>query len=402
MDRRPLVEPARRALEPAQRALRNFWQSAPLAPWVRVVIVGATIFSAASDLLVGISDGEADGAADGTGVALVLMAHAALVVVAFRVSIGAAILAGTMAVSMFSDLGTGIGIVGLVISGVVIGRASRLFATSYVAFCFIWVIGSAVLHEDIRERIFVPVGLLLVSAVIGVTYAALAERNRAAALRISGFEEEQERSLRGERNRIARELHDIVAHHITMASMHANVVSMAQDSDQRDKSLKVIAGSTRQALTELRWMLDVLQGDEEEEAGNGETAVDLKLATTLASIRQNLEGIGFRTAVEYDPTVLAGLPGEVDLALGRILQEAATNVVKHGDRAQTVRISIRQSRRAVHLLVRNGIAATGAPAEESSGMGLQNMRTRASQRSGTVEAVADGSVWTLRCELPLS
>ncbi|MEE6273048.1 sensor histidine kinase [Georgenia wangjunii] len=367
-----------------------------------MVIVGATIFSAASDLLVGISDGEADGAADGTGVALVLMAHAALVVVAFRVSIGAAILAGTMAVSMFSDLGTGIGIVGLVISGVVIGRASRLFATSYVAFCFIWVIGSAVLHEDIRERIFVPVGLLLVSAVIGVTYAALAERNRAAALRISGFEEEQERSLRGERNRIARELHDIVAHHITMASMHANVVSMAQDSDQRDKSLKVIAGSTRQALTELRWMLDVLQGDEEEEAGNGETAVDLKLATTLASIRQNLEGIGFRTAVEYDPTVLAGLPGEVDLALGRILQEAATNVVKHGDRAQTVRISIRQSRRAVHLLVRNGIAATGAPAEESSGMGLQNMRTRASQRSGTVEAVADGSVWTLRCELPLS
>ena len=396
----PELSPSARA----EGALRSFWASTPLSPWARVVIVAAATVSGVSDLWNQVAeDGAADGAdsAGGTAVALVLMANAALALMAFRIPIGAAILTGTMAVSVFSHEGSGIGLIGLAVSGIVVGKCSRLFGVTFVAFCVTWLAASLAIHDDLRETSFAVGALLVASASIGATYRALAERNRAAALRISGFEEEQEQSLRGERNRIARELHDIVAHHITMASMHANVVSMVTDPTQRDKSLKVIAGSTRQALTELRWMLDVLQGDEEEEPGEGDTALELRLATTLASIRQNLEGIGFTTAVEYDPTVLAGLPGEVDLALGRILQEAATNVVTHGDTAQTVRISIRQSQRAVHLLVRNGIAATRAPATDSTGMGLQNMHTRASQRSGTVEAVAEDSVWTVRCELPL-
>lgn len=391
--------------ERAERALKSFWASAPLATWARVVVVGAATISAASDLASQLGDGNAVEPVDsptGTAVAIVLIANAALGLMAFRTSIGAAILAGAMLISMFSVVGSGIGLIGLSVSGLVVGTCSRLFSATFVAFCIAWLAGSLTIHADLQGTGFAVGGLLLVSVCIGATYRALAERNRAAVLRISGFEEEQERSLRGERNRIARELHDIVAHHITMASMHANVVSMAQDAEQRDKSLKVIAGSTRQALTELRWMLDVLQSDEEGEPGEGEAAAGLRLATTLASIRQNLEGIGFTTAVEYDPTVLAGLPGEIDLALGRILQEAATNVVKHGDRTQTVRISIRRGRRAVHMLVRNAIAAESAPGPESSGMGLQNMRTRASQRSGTVEAFGDGEVWTLRCDLPLS
>ncbi len=372
--------------------------------WAQALIVGAATFSAVSDVIAEVGRDDAATMAEtsaGTALALVLMANAALALMAFRVSIGAAILAGVMLISMFSPVGSGIGLLGMAVSGIVVAKADRRFAACYVVFCALWLAGSFALHEDLRETGFVVGGLLLVSAAIGAAYAALAERNRAAAVRISGFEEEREESIKGERSRIARELHDIVAHHITMASMHASVVSMAQDPEQRDKSLKVIAGSTRQALTELRWMLHVLQNDDDEESADGESARDLRLGATLGSIRQNLEALGFATAVDYDPKTLAGLPVETDLALGRILQEAATNVVKHGDRAQKVRISIGQTATSVHLVVRNGVAKAGPSAIPSSGMGLENMRTRASQRGGQVDAGGDGEVWIVRCELPL-
>lgn len=377
---------------PAGSRRAGLWTSAPLAPWARVLVVLAAAVVGTLDLADVLADGE--GPLDAV---IVVAVYLALALVAYRVPLGAAAVMLVMLVSATTELWLPTGIIGLALSGVVVGKAAPRFAAGYVTASLLWLVLVLLAHENSRAVAFVPVAVLVASVSVGAAYAALSHRSAAAADRILGFEEERARSLAEERDRIARELHDIVAHHVTMASMHADVVSMSEDAQQRDRSLRVIAESTRQALTELRWMLRVLQTPEEL-AGPGEKS--LRLGATMAAVREHLHALGLRTEVDYDPAVLEELPLEVDVALGRILQEAATNVVKHADPRQPV--ALRASREGGRLCLELRNAVGDASDLPSSGLGLGNMNARAGEHGGTVTGSREGDAWVLRCVVPIA
>jgi signal transduction histidine kinase len=160
--------------------------------------------------------------------------------------------------------------------------------------------------------------------------AVRAERSR---------EEEARRRVAEERMRIARELHDVVAHHIALVNVQAGVAAHVMDSrpDQAKQALAHVREASRSALDELRATVGLLRQ-------SGEPEAPMEPAPGLGVLDQLLEGFrraGLQVAVECRGEQAPKLPASIDLTAYRIIQESLTNVQKHAgpDAGATVRIS---------------------------------------------------------------
>ncbi|MFD4244980.1 sensor histidine kinase [Streptomyces sp. NPDC058525] len=208
-----------------------------------------------------------------------------------------------------------------------------------------------------------------------------------------------DRAVADERRRIARELHDIVAHHITTMQLMAGGAraNLRHDPETAREALVTLEGSGRMALREMRQLLDVLRaGDEAEEAptapqpGVGDLP-GIVAETCRAGLPVELDVRG-----EERP-----LPPSVGLTVFRIVQEALTNARKYAGRA---RASVRLTYGAHGLSVEvsdDGAGAAAAPA--GSGYGLLGMRERVALHGGTLEAgPLAGGGFRVAARLPLT
>ncbi|MEU9746947.1 sensor histidine kinase [Streptomyces niveus] len=209
--------------------------------------------------------------------------------------------------------------------------------------------------------------------------AAVEERARRAEESRDG---EARRRVAEERVRIARELHDLVAHQITLANAQATVAAHLFDirPEQTRKSLRELVETTGHALDELRSTVGLLRqsGDT---AGPAEPAPGLsRLPALLASFR----GAGLEVSVEQEGTARPLAPG-VDLTAYRIVQEALTNVTKHAATG-TARVHLAWSRDRVTVTVADdGEGAVGVHSRPP-GYGLIGMRERATAAGGQLSA----------------
>ncbi|MGW1839815.1 sensor histidine kinase [Streptomyces sp. NPDC002067] len=221
-------------------------------------------------------------------------------------------------------------------------------------------------------------------------------------------EEEAGRRVAEERMRIARELHDVVAHHIALVNVQAGVASHVMDTrpDQAKQALAHVREASRSALGELRATVGLLRQSDDPTAPT-EPAPGLGVLAPLVD--------GFvRAGLPVDlqaPQSAQGLPASVDLTAYRIVQEALTNVRKHagdGARAQ-VRIVRTGDALTVTVLddgagrapVPRGRAADGG-GEPGGGHGLIGMRERVQALRGTVVTGARPSGgFQVRATLPL-
>ncbi len=214
--------------------------------------------------------------------------------------------------------------------------------------------------------------------------AASLERTRAAEARQAVVEE---------RNRIAREMHDVLAHSVSMMVVQAEAgpVVVERDPARAVQAFDAISATGRAALSELRTLLGVLR-----ESDRGPLAPQPGLAQ-LAELAESVRGAG--VAVElHVPAELPPVSSATDLAAYRIVQEALTNVVKHaGPAAVEVRVEVVAGR--VRLDVADdGLGGTPDP---GAGRGLLGMQERATAVGGTVTAGPrpDGG-WLVSAELP--
>ncbi|MDK0518016.1 sensor histidine kinase [Streptomyces sp. ML-6] len=198
-----------------------------------------------------------------------------------------------------------------------------------------------------------------------------------------------------ERLRIARELHDVLAHSISVINVQSNVGLALLDSDpeQARAALTAIKAASKEALGEVRQVLDTLRtpGDAPRAPAPG--------LDRLPELVEQAASAGLTVTVETDGVRPAVPPG-ADLAAFRIVQEALTNVVRHsGSRTARVGVGYRPDR--IRLRVDDDGPATGKDAG-GSGNGLAGMRERAAALGGTIEAGpgADGG-FRVRAELPL-
>jgi signal transduction histidine kinase len=224
-----------------------------------------------------------------------------------------------------------------------------------------------------------PLLLLLAALVVG---EAIRKRQVAVAA-LDATEEAMAESVRlqtvmEERARIARELHDIVAHHLSVIAVESEVARRTSPelSPEVGGRLEAIASTAREALTETRRLLGVLR---EDTRGVAERAPQPGLGE-LDALIETARATGTRIRLTREGDV-ARLPLSVDLAAYRIVQEALTNARRHAPGAD---VDIELSYRAEALLVRvrdYGPGASGA--EPVEGHGLMGMRERAALASGT-------------------
>ena len=236
------------------------------------------------------------------------------------------------------------------------------------------------------------VGEVLAWWLLGVFVRA---RREAAALagRNAALEQQAERAVAAERARIARELHDIVAHHLSVVVLQA---AGAQASGRpATGALQKIEHSGRQALTEMRRLLGVLRESPDETGLTPQPGVG-ELAALAESVRA--AGLPVRLVVDADH---AALPAAVGVSAYRIVQEALTNVLKHAGQAHA-EVAIGCADGAVTIEVTDdgaGIPAGGSPA---GGQGLAGMRERAAIFGGQLAAgPRPGGGYAVRAVLPL-
>ncbi|WSQ62642.1 sensor histidine kinase [Streptomyces sp. NBC_01217] len=198
-----------------------------------------------------------------------------------------------------------------------------------------------------------------------------------------------------ERLRMARELHDVLAHSISVINVQSSVGLALLDSDpeQARTALTTIKAASKEALGEVRQVLDTLRtpGDAPRAPAPG--------LDRLPELVEQAASAGLTVTVETDG-VRGAVPPGADLAAFRIVQEALTNVVRHsGSRTAQVRIGYGTGR--IRLRIDDEGPATGDDAG-GSGNGLAGMRERAAALGGTIEAgpLADGG-FRVRAELPL-
>ncbi|KJQ53747.1 sensor histidine kinase [Microbacterium sp. SA39] len=212
-------------------------------------------------------------------------------------------------------------------------------------------------------------------------------RTRAAQLQAESLAAEEQ-----ERVRIARDMHDIVAHSLAVVIAQADGAryAAAAQPEVATEALGTIAQTARGALSDVRMLLTQLrhrQGD-----GPQPTLADLE--TLFAQVRQ----AGVEALVTIDPVPPGEPPGAIQLAVYRILQEALTNAIRHGDGTVHVRLAWLPDK--VDIEVRNTISAEAATVP--GGHGLIGMRERAQLVGGSLQAERRGAQFVVRGSLPIA
>ncbi len=194
-----------------------------------------------------------------------------------------------------------------------------------------------------------------------------------------------------ERGRIAREMHDVVSHSLTVVVALSEGAAATEDRRRaRDASLSA-AATARAALTEMRSMLGVLRdGDSDAPLAPGEpvSAQSTVEAAQRAGYPVTLTTVG---ATEASPIV--------QFAIGRIVQEGVTNAMRHATAASAIAVRVDRSADPIVIEIEND-GVTGQVS--TSGFGLRGLQERAAHVGGTLRSGPSGTGrWMLRAELPV-
>jgi signal transduction histidine kinase len=251
--------------------------------------------------------------------------------------------------------------------------------------------------------------LAVAAATVAAAGAGVALRARAEAAAQVESRAAMEKTLlayaaRGERARIARELHDVVAHHISMIAVQAETARLTTPGlpPEGAKRLLAIGDTSRAALTEMRRLLGVLREDAEEPAvtvPNRAPQPGLRQLTELLDEARDSTGRGARLLVRGPITPLD--PG-VQLTVYRIVQEALTNVRRHAPGA-AVDVELAYGGDALRVRVRDNGPGPVAGRPSGAGHGLLGMRERVATLSGELRTgPAPGGGFLVDAVLPLS
>ena len=247
----------------------------------------------------------------------------------------------------------------------------------------IGVVGAVLITVRLAAPSSVLVGVALAAAVLAAWFLGRFRRIRDGHLAAQRTLHE-EAAARRERNRIAGEIHDVVAHSLAVIVRQAEAGAYALDADPvaARRMLDAVASTGRDALNEMRGLVGVLRQDSE------------SVVTDVPELIERVRGTGLAVEVEERGTPIP-LDRARQLAVFRLVQEALTNVVKHVgvDATATVRIEWRSDG------VRVEISNPGASRTDSPGYGLVGLRERLHLLGGTLESLADNG-FTLRGWIP--
>jgi len=212
-------------------------------------------------------------------------------------------------------------------------------------------------------------------------------------------EENARQAVINERVRIARELHDVVAHHVSVMGIQAGGARrvLPQQPEKAKEALSLIESSSRQAVSELHRLLGFLRQGQKTDELSPQPSL-----RQLSALVNDMQDAGLPVEVKIEG-VERSLPPGIDLSAYRIIQEALTNTLKHAS-ATKATVTISYANSAVELeIVDNGKGLAGADGREFRGKGIMGMRERVSLHGGKFEAgnIREGG-FSVRIVLPVN
>jgi signal transduction histidine kinase len=301
------------------------------------------------------------------------------------------------ALTPVSDLLTYLVLLALIACGTAVWARSATAAAAGLALCLTQPVIAVVLLTgdpwgDLLFWLPFALSCWLLGSVVRVRASAAAQR---ASERLAQAGRER-LAAETERARVARELHDVVAHAVTLATIQAQVAreALPAGADDSFAALQALERTCRAALEDLRRMLGVLRANDairEPQPGLDD----------LEALAERARGTGRDVALHIDPAALAGVAGGAALTVHRIVQEGVTNALRHAPEAP-IEIAVGRQGHELVVQVHNGPGASGGggPVAASTGTGLAGMRERVGLWDGRLETgpSPDGG-WTLIARL---
>ena len=251
---------------------------------------------------------------------------------------------------------------------------------------------------------WLTIWLMVAVTLVGLAIRFLVIRTAKVHAELRRIEAHQETIRKEERHDLARELHDVVAHHITVITMQVMARRNSYDPDQLRETLGVIDDSAREALSELRALLDVLRSDEDDDGDirslSDKIVTGPSVGDQVAQRVDSLTEVGIRVHKQSVDPRIESLPFSLKTTCARIVQESATNILKHARHGARCSIVVRLDPTEVVIMITNNRIKPHDPSR-SSGYGLTGLRERVAAVGGSYTAGQQGDEWVVEAHIPV-
>lgn len=258
-----------------------------------------------------------------------------------------------------------------------------------------FLVASALVATSGSTEVF-NVGIFLVGAAvsgaIGFALRMAFARGRKLEVQLAEKAEQERQAVLAERRWIAGELHDSIAHHLTVVSLH---VQMLDDDRASASSQEAIRIAARKAMTDLRFVIDL--------ADDGPRSTGMSSGDLTASIdeaKEEFESAGHSVLLSGDPAD-ERIPRAAEIILARIMRESATNALKYAGEGE-IEIDLDVSDESATLTVTSPLSTTPRRELSSSRTGIGRMAERVLGASGTFDAGEIGGRWVVSARLPIA
>ena len=381
-----------------------------MAWWLSAVLVLYAFVSLLDDMghlvtsFTGSVPGEILQALDG------VLSYVVIGLAAWRATWASVVSVGCLITSLLIDNFGAVFMAAAIVTAAVVANATSRFITAHLLVYFVWICMAAFLREggvsgEVFWTLFIPV---LAAALIGAGVRHFRLQRQHSEQQVRDLEILNERLREDERQALARDLHDVVAHELTLITMQTMSRRRSEDVGELHQVLETVEGAARSALHELRVLLRLLRDENDGDHPRDVTGAGLAIGSldqVVTSLAASLRDLRFDPQVELTGD-LEATPTTVRGTAARILQEAVTNIIKYAPRGSRCLISVATDDHELKLRVTNPLPrssphAAGRPSELSSGLGLRGIAERVSLLGGHAESGPEGGQWVLDVCLPV-
>ncbi|MGQ1796383.1 sensor histidine kinase [Kocuria oceani] len=339
-----------------------------------------------------------------------VLAYAVIGLAAWRATWASVVSVGCLITSVLIDNFGAVFMAAAVVTAAVVANATYRFIAAHLLVYFVWICMAAFLREggvsgEVFWTLFIPV---LAAALIGAGIRHFRLQRQRSEQQVRDLEILNERLREDERQALARDLHDVVAHELTLITMQTMSRRRSEDVGELHQVLETVEGAARSALHELRVLLRLLRDENDGDHPRDVTGAGLAIGSldqVVASLAASLRDLRFDPQVQLSGD-LEATPTTVRGTAARILQEAVTNIIKYAPRGSFCVISVAADDHELKLRVTNPLPrssphAPDRPSELSSGLGLRGIAERVSLLGGHAESGPEGGQWVLDVCLPV-
>lgn len=290
----------------------------------------------------------------------------------------------------------GFPVIVMVIAAGLVARTCRAAVIAGYVLCFaayVVIAGSSV-GPPTLERVLATVLLAAVCVTLGAMARVFVTRHDGMVRSLNEHAAQRDLAVQIERQRIADELHDFVAHDLVVITMQSRMLETGQNEGEVGEAARSIRGVAQRALADVRRVIDLEWGDtapQEVAPIDVDTAIADFVATVESSGRRvrSVQALGERD-----------LPRLVSATLVRLLRETATNILKHAGPGR-VEVSLTGSSPSITLRVVSAVDGEPTPLSRSEGYGTVRMRERVAHLGGTYESGPVAHGWRVEVTLPV-